>query len=209
MNVGATAQLARLCRTRGARLLHFSTDIVFDGERGWYREGDATNPINVYARTKLEAERALFDACPDAVALRVALVYGWARGGRPTFLDYLDERLSRGIAVTAFTDQIRTPTPVFGIAEAVRRLLPRADVTGILHCTGPERVSRLQFVQTFARAFGYPEALVVPGTMADVPTVASRPRDCSLVCDRMADSIGLRLPGLEESFAQLKEEARC
>lgn len=207
LNVKATAQLARMCQAHGTRLIHFSTDIVFDGVRGCYRETDVTNPTNVYARTKLEAEHALLSVCSEALALRVALVYGWASGGRPTFLDYLQERLSRGIAVTAFTDQIRTPTPVAGIVEAVKRLLPRRDITGVLHCTGPDRVSRLEFVRTFARVFGYSETLVVPGTMADVPTPAFRPRDCSLVCDRMAGLIELRLSGVEEAMLQLRNEA--
>lgn len=206
LNVDATAQLARMCRARAARLIHFSTDIVFDGLRGLYRETDATNPTNVYARTKLDAERVLLETCPDAVALRVALVYGWAGGGRPTFLDFLWDRLSRGIAVTAFTDQIRTPTPVAGIVDAVARLLIRTDVAGVLHCTGPDRVSRLEFVRTFARVFGYRESLAIPGTMADVPTIAPRPPDCSLVCDRMEQLIGLRLPGVEDAMRRLKEE---
>ncbi|HVA41474.1 MAG TPA: SDR family oxidoreductase [Candidatus Binataceae bacterium] len=206
INVEATAQIARLCQSRGARLIHFSTDIVFDGQRGWYREGDQANPINVYARTKLESERVLFDQCPGAVALRVALVFGWAQGGRPTFLDYLNDRLSHGLPVTAFTDQIRTPTPVSGIAEAVKRLLQRTDVSGVLHCTGPDRVSRLEFVQAFARVFGYPEKLVVAGAMAEVPSTAPRPRDCSLICDRMASLIDLQLPGIEESMKRLRNE---
>ena len=197
LNVDATEHLARLCHVHGVRLLHFSTDIVFDGKRDGYRETDPTNPINVYGRTKLESERVLLEACPTALALRVALVYGWAHGGRPTFLDFLQERLSQGAAVAAFTDQIRTPTPVFGIAEAVKRLLQRTDVSGVLHCTGPDRVSRLEFVKAFARAFGYPERLVVAATMADVPSIAPRPRDCSLVCERMASLIDLRLPGIE------------
>ncbi len=207
LNVEATAQIARLCQLRGARLIHFSTDIVFDGRRGWYREGVPANPINVYARTKLESERVLFEQCPDAVALRVALVFGWAQGGRPTFVDYLNDRLSRGLPVTAFTDQIRTPTPVSGVVEAVKRLLQRTDVSGVLHCTGPDRVSRLEFVQAFARVFGYPDRLVVAGTMAEVPSIAPRPRDCSLVCDRMASLIDLRLPGIEESIKRLRNDA--
>lgn len=207
INVVATELLARLCQARAARMIHFSTDLVFDGERGRYRETDPANPANVYGRSKLASEQVLFAACPGAVALRVAVVYCWAQGGRPTFLDHLNEMLARGDPVTAFTDQIRTPTPVSGIAEAVKRLLPRADVTGVLHCTGQDRVSRLEFVRAFCRVFGYPEKLIVPCTMADVPLLAPRPRDSSLVCDRMADLLDLRLPGIEESFRRLRHEA--
>jgi dTDP-4-dehydrorhamnose reductase len=206
INVDATAALARHCRKSGARMIHFSSDLVFDGEQGNYREEDPVNPINVYARTKADSERLLFELCPGAAALRVALVYGWAGGGRPTFLDQLNSSLARREPVNAFTDQIRTPTPLAGIAEAVRRLLPRTDVTGALHCTGPNRVTRLEFVREFCRVFEYPQKLVVPCMMADVPLPAPRPRDTSLNCDRMAKLLGLHLPGLTESLLRLKLE---
>jgi dTDP-4-dehydrorhamnose reductase len=122
-------------------------------------------------------------------------------------LDHLNERLSCGKSVTAFTDQIRTPTPISGIAEVVKRLLPRSDVTGVLHCTGCDRVSRLEFVRAFCRVFGYADKLIIPGTMADIPLLASRPMDSSLVCDRMAEVLDLRLPGIEVSLRQLRLES--
>ncbi|MBI4013240.1 MAG: sugar nucleotide-binding protein [Candidatus Rokubacteria bacterium] len=122
INVGGTLTLARACLARGVRLVYVSTDYVFDGRRGHYAEGDAVNPVNLYARSKLAGE-LIVRTLADSLVVRTAFYRadGWK-------------------FPTAFVDQFSSQQPV----EAVARDLVRAatsPLTGVLHIGGPRRSS--------------------------------------------------------------------
>ncbi len=182
--------LARACARAGIPLLHFSTDLVFDGTKAPYREEDPTAPISVYGRVKREGEELVLAAHPGACLLRVSLVYGRDGSGRRNFLDHLIAELSAGREIRLFTDQIRTPTPVASIAEVAQRCLSRG-LRGVFHWSGAERVSRLEFGRRVCAAFGFDPGLLTPITMAELPSPARRPADCSLDCSRLSSLLGL------------------
>jgi len=198
--------LARLCARAGARLVHFSTDLVFDGEGSWYKESDPPRPLGVYGRAKLEAEAAVLDACPSAAVLRVATVYGRALSGRPSFLDTLHRTLSAGEKVLAFVDQWRTATPCGLLPGAVDALLRRRDLGGVFHCAGAQRASRWDFATEVCRVFGFPEALVEPGRAAEARFLSPRPRDTSLNSARLSGLLALPLPSLRRGLEQARRE---
>ncbi|HAM35076.1 MAG TPA: hypothetical protein DEB40_01715 [Elusimicrobia bacterium] len=206
VNRDAAQGLARLCAKAGARFVHFSTDLVFDGLRGWYREQDAPHPLSVYGRTKLESEHAALEACPGAAVLRVATVYGRAYGGRPSFLDTLRQRLSQGQRVQAFTDQWRTATANAQISEAVAALLERSDISGIFHWTGATRASRWEFASAFCRIFGFSESLVEAARMEDMRLAAPRPRDTSLDSTGLARLLKIAPWSLEDGLRRARGE---
>lgn len=207
VNADATRQIAELCGRSGARLVHFSTDLVFDGEKGWYAEDDPVNPISVYGRTKLAAEEAALTAAPGACVLRVASVYGRPLGTRSCFIDELREALSRGRPISAFEDQWRTPTSGDRLHEAVLRVLADPDLEGVYHWGGADRATRYESALLFCRTFGFDEGLVRRSRMADKRAVAPRPRDTSLDSGRLAAAIGLAPQSLAEGFAALKAAA--
>jgi dTDP-4-dehydrorhamnose reductase len=120
----------------GARLVQLSTDIVFDGRRGPYREDDPTAPINEYGRSKAEAERLVAAAHPEAVIVRTSLLYGGAEPGQ-------QERLASE-GKTFFVDEIRSPTVVGDLADALLELVS-LDVSGPLHVAGADDVDRYRF----------------------------------------------------------------
>ena len=95
VNVDAVKTLAMLCGASRARLIHFSTDLVFDGERGWYTEADVPVPRGVYARGKLASEEAALVRAPGALVLRVSTLYGRPLGGRPSFVDIMHKNCLR------------------------------------------------------------------------------------------------------------------
>jgi dTDP-4-dehydrorhamnose reductase len=121
---------------RGGRLVHLSTDIVFSGERGGYREEDPPAPVNDYGRSKAEAERLVAAAHPEALIPRTSLLYG-GRGPGP------QERLAHG-GGKFFVDELRSPAVVGDLADALLELLP-LDVRGPLHVGGADDVSRYEF----------------------------------------------------------------
>ena len=132
----------------GARVIHVSTDLVFDGEHAPYSEDDEPRPVSVYGQAKLEAERLLPD---DALIVRTSLLYGNPGGPQ--------ERLAADPVTVFYTDEIRCPTRVDELAAALLELAG-SDVTGVLHVAGPEAVSRLEF----ARLLGAvdPQGMLTP-----------------------------------------------
>ena len=198
-NADAPRALAEACAERGARLLHLSTDLVFDGARGRYAETDEARPLSVYGRTKLEGERAVLDACPSAAVVRVSLVYGFSRCGRPSFLEWLLAELKGGRRPKLFVDQWRTPTPM---AQLPRVLLRLADsgAAGLFHWGGADRVSRMDFGRAVCRVFGLDEGRLEPLEMKSFGYAATRPADCSLESGRLSALLGVRPWTVEEGL---------
>ena len=95
INSEVPGEIARICKKNGIRLVHLSTDAVFDGSRGGYLETDTPNPLSVYARTKLDGEHAVLDANPDAVVARVNF-YGWSLTGKRSLAEFFYHNLSAG-----------------------------------------------------------------------------------------------------------------
>jgi dTDP-4-dehydrorhamnose reductase len=120
LNTVAAADLAAQAARAGAAFVHISTDAVFDGERGGYREDDPVSPQSVYGRTKADAERAVLDANPSALVARVNF-YGWSPTGRRSLLEFFARALSAGSTVRGFTDVRVSTLYVADLVDATRR----------------------------------------------------------------------------------------
>lgn len=216
LNVDATRELAVAAARSGAWLALLSTDQVFDGEPkgaafGGYVEGDATAPVNVYGRTKLEAEAALAAAGGETLAIRTSLVVGRSpgaalRAGRSAAFDSI--RLAEpGATLRLFADEVRTPVSAIDLARVIDAAA-LARTTGLVHVGGPERVDRLELARRIAARLGRdrgPQALeLLAARRADAGH--PRPRDVSLCADRLVE-LGLPRPRpLAESLAELASE---
>ena len=109
LNAELPGELADACAKRGIRLVHISTDAVFDGTKhGAYTEADGENPLGVYAQTKLEGERAVQSANPQAIVARVNF-FGWSLSGRRSLSEFFVNNLGEGKNVNGFTDVIFCP----------------------------------------------------------------------------------------------------
>jgi dTDP-4-dehydrorhamnose reductase len=184
-NVGGTEQVARACGILGARFVAVSTDYVFDGERGPYREEDAPGPRGVYATTKLEGEVRAMALVTDCAVARVAVVFSGRAGAKPTFATQIVERLSRGEPVKAFSDQHVSPTLAANAAAMLCELLLETDYRGVLHASGATVLDRVDFARRVARRFGL-RGEIVPVRTADVKLLAPRPLRGGLVVERAA-----------------------
>jgi dTDP-4-dehydrorhamnose reductase len=167
----------------GARLVHLSTDVVFDGEKGEpYVEEDEPTPLTDYGRAKADAERAVPEAHPGALVVRTSLIYGGPEPGP-------QERLAADPAAAFFTDEVRCPIQVGDLAAALIEL-SGMDLAGVLHVAGADRLSRRDFAQLLT---GRP---VRAASSADSGLL--RPRDCSLAIDRARAVLRTRLRGARE-----------
>jgi dTDP-4-dehydrorhamnose reductase len=201
INTGGTALLAELAAEAGTRLLFVSTDLVFDGEKGDYREDDAPAPLSVYGRTKRAAEQAAL-AAPRAVVARVSLLVGPTVAGRPAFFDDQLRRLREGEKLLCFADEWRTPLSLQSAARALPALA-RSDFEGLLHLGGPERLSRLEMAQRLAAYLGADASTLVAASRAGAPG-EPRPRDTSLNSSRWRGLFPESpWPELEESLNEM------
>lgn len=186
INVQGAKIVAQAARRAGARTVFLSTDQVFDGSRAFRGEEEAPSPLGVYGRSKADAETAVLEADPDALVVRLALCYGWGRGGARgrNFCEKWIRAWLTGGRVAAFTDQFRTPLYAVDACEGLARAAA-AGLRGTLNLAGPERLSRHDFALRLAREFGFPAQGVQAAGMADVVFRDPRPADASLGIARL------------------------
>jgi dTDP-4-dehydrorhamnose reductase len=160
--------VARACAAVGARLLHLSTDVVFDGRLGRaYREDDVPSPCTDYGRAKADAERFVSEACPDALIVRTSLIVG-GPGHEPS----KHELAAADPSLAFYDDEIRNPVQVTDLARALLELA-HGEAAGVLHVAGPDAVSRAELA-----------ALIVGHPVRSAPAPAGRPLDCRLDASR-------------------------
>jgi dTDP-4-dehydrorhamnose reductase len=205
VNVGGSEQVARACRTLGARLVAISTDYVFDGEAGPYGEDDVPNPRGAYARTKRCGEEAALLLAPDCAVARVAVVYSGRAGAKATFARQVVEKLSRGEPVKAFCDQLVTSTLASSGAARCLELLLEADYRGVLHASDAAVLDRVEFARRIADRFGL-RGEIVPVKTADVKLPAPRPLRGGLRVDRAAALLRNAPLGIDEALRRFHAE---
>jgi dTDP-4-dehydrorhamnose reductase len=182
VNVSATANLAEACRANDARLVHVSTDLVFDGEHAPYDESAAPAPLSVYGRTKLAAEREVAERTARHVIVRTTLLFGPTLTERRGFFEQQLDVLRKGEArLRLFDDEWRTPLSLRTAAEALGAIAVESDLIGVtFHLGGPERMTRLEMGERLARHIGVdPAAAFERASRLDVAG-EPRPRDVSV-----------------------------
>ena len=190
VNVEVTSQLAAL--SKDIPFIFLSSAEVFDGNAGWYDEGDEATPINVYGKTKLEAERAVLQN-PRHVVVRIVLTAGTSLNGNRSFVEDMGRTAHTGNDITLFTDEFRCPLPAGVIARAIWELLDRGH-PGLFHLGGPERLSRWEIGQELVRWYPELEGRLVEGSARD-QAGAPRPSDLSLRCDKIQRLLSFQIPG--------------
>jgi dTDP-4-dehydrorhamnose reductase len=187
-------------------LPHFvfiSTDLVFDGERGMYREQDATGPLMHYGFTKIEAERAVRNYAGVWTVVRSSLIYGPAgETTRHSFLDWMLAGIRRG-GVTLYTDEFRSPVHVDDLCEMLMAILIR-KAWGIYHLSGAERTSRYEFGLLAAEAFGLSQDHIVgKPSPSGIISATPRPKDVSLCVERAIRDLDYHPMSAEEGLRRV------
>ncbi len=181
----------------GAKLIHVSSDYVFDGRKGSYKESDPPNPLNVYGQTKRDSEAAV---PADHLVIRTTF-YGWSQR-KPSLAQVVVTALRAEQTFNAFADAFFTPCYAPSLAE---QLLKARNTTGLLHLAGPERLSKLAFARAVAKAFSLPAESINPYPLSAVPFKAARPADTSLDTG-LARSLGLALPPVASDLSRMARD---
>lgn len=215
VNVQGVKNLSEAASRTNCRLVHLSTDYVFDGEKGHYKESDHPRPISYYAKTKLESELATSVGTSFAIA-RPSVIYGWnklERDGIPSssgktinFAMYVLDKLAKGESVRAVKDQFSSPTLADNLAEAILKLVEYRG-NGLFHTAGRSCLSRYDFALEIAKAFGYPTNQVQPVSSSEFKQVAPRPKNSCLSSDKAEKKLGMRFLTAAEGVRKMKTQA--
>ena len=200
VNVCGTAEIARLCQHHGARLVFVSTEYVFDGQQGPYREDAAPRPNTQYGRTKRDAELAVEKLGDQGCIVRTSIVYGWPLQRHRNFVPMLIERLRSGQPYRASTSVMRSPVYVEHLVDGMARLV-EGNHPGIHHIAGRDWVSMYDFALAIADTFALDREIVIPGDDVEASSSADL---LGLDCSRTMLLLGLEHPGLAEGLAAMR-----
>ncbi len=205
INVQAVETLAELAGELDARLIHISTDYVFDGEAGPYTELDRPNPISCYGECKLESEKVVYRAGIDAVVLRTMVLFGHGRRLKPSFVAWLVTKLRERAPIKIVTDQYGNVTLVDDLAMAIRRCIEH-EVTGLYHAAGREIVSRYEFALKVAEMYNLHTDTMKPTLTKLLGQTAPRPLQSGLLVDKAQQALGMQFRTVEQSLALFREQ---
>ena len=205
INVEATTRLAEIATHLGARFIHVSTDMVFDGTQSPYRSTDMPNPLSEYGRQKLEAEkRILASSDENVVVLRITLLNGNSPSGKRS----PHERILNGLATdsppTLFDDEIRQPSSAENVADAMVELMERPNLNGLFHWAGSEEISRYELGLRILDRFGFSPERIHRGSLADAAKeLGDRPAHLTFELNPLAGKLKTTPASMEEQLSNL------
>jgi dTDP-4-dehydrorhamnose reductase len=205
MNVTAVENLMEVCRRIDAKLVHISTDYVFDGKAGNYSEEDRVNPINYYGKTKLAGENILVSSGIDCTILRTIVVYGTGVNVRNNFALWVINNLHENKTINCADDQISNPTYVHDLAAVMKQCI-EVDAKGIFHIAGAESVSRFDFAIRAAEIFGYDISLINKTKSNDLQQFALRPLNTSFNIEKAKKIFKYHPMNITQGLKLLQEE---
>ena len=208
LNTDLPRDLANACARQGIKFIHLSTDAVFDGTgESVYTEEDEPNPQSIYAQTKLDGERAVQEAYPQAIIARVNF-FGWSLGGRRSLAEFFVNNLSEGNNVNGFTDVIFCPMWVTDLSRTLIDMLEK-NLSGLYHVVGSQAISKYQFGLEVARRFGLSESLISPQSVERSGLTAKRSHNLWLSIHKLSTDLGREIPsfstGLDGFYTQFQQ----
>lgn len=204
-NVTGVENLLHAAKLSGARLVHISTDYVFDGKNGPYAESDRPNPISYYGRTKLASENLIHTSGVPATVVRTMVLYGVGRKVKTNFALWLFTSLQVDKPVRVVDDQIGNPTIAEDLAYGILKVI-ELERHGIYHIAGPDLVSRYDFALALARVFGFNKKLITPVKTSSMKQPAQRPLKSGLVTLKAQTDLDIKLCGVEQGVTIFKNQ---
>lgn len=205
VNVELAETVARACACRGVKLAHISTDHLFSGDTPFVKENRPVEPLNIYGKTKAEAEIRVQHAYPEALVIRTNF-YGWGPVYRPSFSDWVLSNLRRNYSVTLFTDVFYTPILASRLVQIVQKLFD-CEASGLFHVVGDDRISKHDFGLQLASVFDLDANLILAEPIDAQPTLVRRPHDMSLSNRKVSETLNISIGGVREHLLLLRQQS--
>lgn len=204
INITGVRNIVDACKKYNSVLVYFSTDYVFDGLDGPYKEDDQTNPINVYGQAKLEMEEYIKANLPKYLIVRTANVFGWEQIPK-NFVLKLINNLKKGNTANIMDDQYGSPTYAGNLSEAIIYLVEKS-VHGLYHISGSQVMNRFEFARLVAEVFNLNKNLIKPIKTSQINQVAKRPMKSGLIIDKVQKILPFKLLDSKEGLTRMKME---
>jgi len=202
INAQGTLNLVKACEKVGAKLIYISTDFVFDGKKGMYREDDETNPLSYYAKSKLKGEEYIQNSDIEYAISRVSVLYGWHTNFN--FVTWVINELKDGKEINIVTDEYNSPTFADNARDAILNIYSKGK-EGIYHIAGDERINRFDFAVNIARVFELDETLLNPILSEELIRSAPRPMDSSLSVEKARNDLDIKLLNTTDGLKEMKK----
>lgn len=204
LNAELPTQLASIAGNLKSRYIHFSTDMVFDGKRGYYSEEDAPHPTSIYGKHKLESENWIRENAPEAVIIRLPLLMGNSPSGTRSVHEAHWQQWKAQRQTPLFEDEWRTPVSVSNVAKLTTELLEKKNTQGLFHWAGATALSRWDMGQLIANKLGIPENLLTKTQAKNDPRFKHRPLDLTLDVSRLSNLVTTLPPSFEDQLKQIE-----
>jgi dTDP-4-dehydrorhamnose reductase len=202
INVKGTQNVVKACEKMDCKLIYVSTDFVFDGKKGLYKEDDKTNPLGYYALTKLQGEGTVQNSGLNYAIARVSVLYGWHK--RPNFVMWVINELNDNNKINVVTDQYNSPTFADNAADAIIKKFEK-NKEGIYHIAGNERINRFEFAKNIAEVFDLDKTLINPIKSSEFVQKAKRPKDSSLSVEKVEGDLKIKMLNTLEGLIEMKK----
>lgn len=202
LNCKMAASVAEAAWALDARLIHISTDAVFDGERGGYSEADEPNPISIYGRSKLDGEQAVVEAHPQATIVRTNF-YGWNLLPKQSLAEWFLAHLEVEKPCQGFSDVWVSILLVNDLAGILLDLLEK-DLPGLYHVGSSDCVSKYEFGISLARVFGLSTDLIKPISIDQLQLPARRAKRLCLRGEKVERVLSAKLPKIEAGLKRFR-----
>jgi len=202
-NVLASINVAEAAKETRAYLVHISTDSVFSGEKGNYKEDDMPNPINIYGRTKLEAEQKILSIHSHSCIVRTN-IYGWNKRNKFSLAEWMLNKLINNEELPGLKDVYFSPILVNDLAKALFKLHEK-NYKGIINVAGSESCSKLDFAYRIAEVFTLDKGLIKPVSIHELGLKALRGKNTSLNVSKAEKILKARLPKVKDGLKEMKK----
>ncbi len=204
VNVKGVENLSEAARILDTKIIHISSDYIFDGKNGPYSEEEKPNPLGYYARTKLAGENALKISGVIHTILRTNVLYGSYLNGKIDFVQWLIKSLKDGKEVRIVMDQINNPTFVDDLVQGINKII-EFNKTGVYNIGGKEFLSRFEFSEKIAEFFGLNKNLINPITTEELKQPAKRPLNSGLITLKAETELGFKPHSVKEALAIIRK----
>ena len=203
LNANIAENIARACHVCNVKLVHISTDHLFSGSLSYYSEKSETEPLNVYAKTKLESEIKVLAEYPDAIIIRTNF-FCWGTPYKNSFSDFVIDSLRKSRSIACFDDVFHTPIITSELVSIVDKLID-SDASGIFNVVSDERISKYNFSLLIADCFNLDRGLIQNSSIGFSKNVVKRPLDMSLSNNKATKFLGYAFMNLKDQIIALKK----
>ena len=196
------AGLQHICDSFSGKIIHLSTDYVFDGRSGPYKENDRLNPISTYGKTKLLSEQILLESDINNLVIRGNVLYDYSSDTKASFLNWVVLSLQNNKEIQVVEDQFNNPTWTRSMADIIDLSITN-NLDGIIHWGDADYISRYDFAIMIAKKFSLNKDLIKPILTSELNQPANRPLQSGLKTEKVVNILDIIPPSIDECLDEI------